>query len=73
MIVVTCHTLDTPGGVATYNGAYALHFYNLNEALAFAQTESLPLEGSGVSTSVSWCRVYNDGQKLADYVNGTLQ
>ena len=73
MIVVTCHTLDTEGGLAAYNGAYAMHFYNLNEALSFAQTESLPLEGSGVSNSVSWCRVYNDGTKVAGYVNGILQ
>lgn len=67
MILVTVHCIDNSEG--TFNGAYGMHFYNLNEAQTFAREESNAL-GSYNNTQ-SWTRVYYDGVLLSEYVGGS--
>lgn len=69
MIVVTLQTLD--GTDAYRNGLCAIQFYNLSEAESFAREEST--ENSSLSNSQGWSKVYNDGTKVAEYINGTAQ
>lgn len=67
MIVVTVQYVDQSG--ALYNGGFAQHFYNLNEAKTFARNESATYPGTNVSAFAVF-KVYNDGEIVEAWRNG---
>jgi hypothetical protein len=67
MIVVTVQY--TEEGTANYNGGTSLQFYNLNEAILFAENESSIYPGTPTQ-SLSLCKVFNDGVIVSVWWNG---
>ena len=70
MIVVTCQYTDsTTIGSGNYNGGWALHFYNVDEAKNLARIESEPEGGIGSIAAIT--KVYVDGVKVVQYIDGS--
>jgi len=73
MILVSVQYIDLPDSIsANYNGGFGIHFYNLEEAKAFARSESAPIPGTVSNRSAAICRVYNDGVLVEAWENGVL-
>jgi len=71
MILVTVEFIDLPVSTsASYNGGFGIHFYNLNEAKAFAESQSTPIASASSDRDSSICRVYNDGVLVEAWENG---
>lgn len=71
MILVTVEFVDLPvTTAASYNGGFGIHFYNLTEAKAFAQSQSQPIAGAQSDRDSSICRVYSDGVMVEAWENG---
>jgi translation elongation factor EF-Tu-like GTPase len=68
MIVVTVQYVDAAGH-AQYNGGLSVHFYNMNEALLFAENESENYPGTSTH-AIAICKVYNDGAIFQVWQNG---
>jgi hypothetical protein len=68
MIIVTVQFIDA-GSSAQYNGGISVHFYELNEALLFAENESARYPGTSAQAE-ALCKVYNDGSIVAVWQNG---
>ena len=53
---------------ANYNGGWSQQLYNLNEAMNFAQDSSRIYAGD--LTTMSLTRVYADGNKVGQFLDG---
>ena len=66
MIIVTCQYVDE-NGIASYNGGWSIQLYSITEATLFAIDSSRKVASN---TERSITRVYNDGIRIAQYMDG---